>query len=223
MKDKLSETSYILIADNNPIFKAGVRSLLNGANSNIKIVGEADEVEDITERVKQVQPDVVLLDMTIAKGEGGFEVLEKICTGADSPNVIVMTSESDINPIIQSLSNGAVGVVTKDVTATELRQVVNRAAQNQRALSAAIVDILVDYLLEQETAPLNYDPVATQSLTERELEVFNLMAQGLPNKEIAEHLSLCLGTVKSHASNIMGKLRVNNRAQVALLAAGQLS
>src|SRR6185436_14201956 len=100
--------------------------------------------------------------------------------------------------------NGAVGVVTKDVTATELRQVVNRAAQNQRALSAAIVDILVDYLLEQETAPLNYDPTATQSLTERELEVFNLMAQGLPNKEIAEHLSLCLGTVKAHASNIMG-------------------
>jgi DNA-binding NarL/FixJ family response regulator len=134
-----------------------------------------------------------------------------------------MTEENHITHITQSLGNGAVGMVTKDVSATELRHVVNRAAQRQWALSSTIVNVLVDYLLQQDAAPSNYDPAVIKSLTERELEVFNLIAQGLPNKEVAERLSLQLGTIKSHASNIMSKLQVNNRAQVALVAAGQLS
>ena len=221
MKEKMSETNHILIVDNNPIFKAGIRSLLNGTNSGIKIVGEADKDEDVLGLVKQMQPNVVLLDIAIAKGEGEFEILGDICTGEDATNVVVMTSESEITPIIQSLSHGAVGVVTKDVTATELRQAVYRAAQRQRALSSAIVDVLVEYLLEREASPFSYDLTTIQSLTDRELEVFNLLALGLPNKEIADRISLSLGTVKSHTSNIMSKLQVSNRAQVVLLATGR--
>lgn len=218
----MSQITHVLIADNNPIFRAGVRSFLNGTNSSIKIVGEADEGENIPELIKQRQPDVVLLDISLVQKEGELDMLGQICTAEDSPNVVVMTAENDISHITQSLSNGAVGVVTKDVTAPELKQVVNRAAHRQRALSSTLVEVLVDYVLQQETAPLNCNAAGIGSLTGRELEVFNLMAQGLSNKEIAERLSLSLGTVKSHASNIMGKLQVNNRAQVALLAAGQL-
>ncbi|MCL4300618.1 MAG: response regulator transcription factor [Anaerolineae bacterium] len=218
----MSHITHVLIADNNPIFRAGVRSFLNGTHSSIKIVGEADEGENIPELIKERQPDVVLLDISLVQKAGELDMLGQICRAEDSPNVVVMTEENDITHITQSLSHGAVGVVTKDVTAPELKQVVNRAAQRQRALSSTVVDVLVDYVLQQETAPLNYGPVTIESLTERELEVFNLVAQGLSNKEIGERLSLSLGTVKSHTSNIMGKLQVNNRAQVALLAAGQL-
>lgn len=223
MKEKSTEATHVLVADNNSIFRAGIRSLLDGNNLSIKIVGEADSGAEIMDLIEQRQPDVVLLDSCIARGAGEFDLLEEICSGEDSPNVIVMTPESDITPIIQSLSSGAVGVVTKDVTATELKQVVQRAAQKQRALSQTIVNVLVDYLLKREISPLSCDLTAIQSLTDRELEVFNHMAQGLANKEIAEHLSLSVGTVKSHISNIMGKLPVNNRAQLALLAASQLS
>ena len=80
----------------------------------------------------------------------------------------------------------------------------------------------MDYLLKREIASFSYDLTDIQSLTGRELEVFKLMAHGLANKEIAERLSLSVGTVKAHTSNIMSKLQVNNRAQVALLAANQL-
>ena len=85
------------------------------------------------------------------------------------------------------------------------------------------IKILVEHLLHRASAPLGSHPAVIESLTDRELEVYTLVAQGLSNKEIAERLSLCLGTVKSHVSNILGKLQVNNRAQLALVAVGQFS
>lgn len=223
MNDNAVEKIHILIADNNPIFRAGICSFFNGANSKIRIVGEADSGEDILEQIKRVVPDVVLLDSALIRSDGEWNLLCQICADVDAPHVIIMVVECEFTQICQSLFNGAIGMVTKDVAAVELRQLVWQAAQGQRALSSTIVEILLDYLLRREIFPLQGQPAVVETLTDRELEVYSLVAQGLPNKEIAERLSLCLGTVKSHVSNILAKVQVNNRAQLALTAVGQFS
>jgi NarL family two-component system response regulator LiaR len=218
----LTKPIHVLIVDNNPVFRAGISSLLTGADSGIKIVGEVESNEDVLKLIKQTQPHVMLMDISLARGKGEFDVLSQICVCERHPSVVIMIEKDDIGHIIQSLLSGAIGVVTKNVTADELRQAVYRAVQGQYAFSPAIIAILVDYLLQHEVSPSSYDLAAIKSLTDREREVFNLMAEGLSNKEIADCLSLCLGTVKSHVSNILGKLQVNSRAQaVVLLATGQ--
>lgn len=223
MKDNLSEEIYVFVVDNNPIFRAGISSFLKKANSEIRIVGEAEEGEDVLEGIKDTSPHIVLLDSSLINHDSEWNLLCQICAGEDAPNVIVMAVEDDFAQIIQVLFNGAVGVVTKDVSAAELRQLVAQAAQGCRALSSTIVHVLVNHLLQRESSPLNCHPAVIESLTEREVEVYSLVAQGLSNKEIAERLSLCLGTVKSHVSNILAKVQVNNRAQLALIATGQFS
>lgn len=219
----MTKPIHVLIADNNPVFRAGISSFLVGVDSGIKVVGEAESNEDVLKLIKQTHPHVILMDISLANGKGEFDVLSQICASESHPGVVIMIEkDDDISHLIQSLLRGAIGVVTKNVTADELRQAVDRAVQGQYAFSPAIIAMLVDHLLRPEVSPSSYDMAAIKSLTDREREVFNLMAQGLSNKEIADCLSLCLGTVKSHVSNILDKLQVNSRAQaVVLLATGQ--
>lgn len=211
----------ILIADNNPLIRAGLGKFLKEAKE-INVVGEANSCETTLNLVKELQPDIVLLDISFCQESRNFGFIDQLRQHNDSGRVVLMIDQCQIAIIVQALIKGALGVTTRDISGDELAWVVSQVARHQRSLSSVVVNTLIDYLLQNGIPAIDDSSKILEVLTQREQEVFKLLAQGLSNQEIAEQLSLSPSTVKSHTSNILSKLGLNNRAQIVLLATGKL-
>lgn len=206
----MSEAIRVLIADDHPLFREGITSSL-GQDANIAVVAQATSGEQALEFAFNLQPDVVLLDVSMP-GMGGIDAAEKIAANLPATRIIMLTVEENDDVLLSALKAGAHGYVLKGVSASELRTIVKRIADGE----AYITPRLASKMLLEFSRPRQPD-IFTE-LTIRELEILDLLSEGLGNKAIADRLHLAEKTVKHHMTKILQKLQVHSRTEAALLA-----
>ncbi|HEY3058117.1 MAG TPA: response regulator transcription factor [Chloroflexota bacterium] len=206
----------VLIADDHPLFRDGLRSLLEARG--IDVVGEAKNGREAVEQSKRLRPDVVLMDLNMP-GVGGLDATRLISAEQTNVKVVVLTASEDDANLFEAIKSGAQGYLFKNLDSNEFFRLLEGVARGEPALTPGLARKLLGEFA-RPAAPAQ--PAATneaQSLTEREREVLNLLVQGVTsNRELAERLVVTENTVKYHLRNILDKLHVQNRAQVVAYA-----
>ena len=208
----MSAPLRLLIADDQPLMRAGFRAVLE-ATGDMEVVGEAGDGEAAVELARRVHPDVVLMDIRMPRLDG-IEATRRL-TGH---RVLILTTFGLDDYIIDALRAGASGFILKDVPTEELVHAVRVIAAGEALLSPAVTRRLLDRVGRRLPASATTAPAAFAELTEREREVFELLARGLSNAEIAELLVVGDATVKTHVSNVLTKLGLRDRVQAVVLA-----
>ncbi len=207
----------VLLADDQALLRAGFRVLLDSA-ADIEVVGEASDGAEAVRLVRQVGPDVVLMDIRMP-GVDGLEATRRIGADQDLAHVkvlILTTFEAD-DYVYQALQAGASGFLVKDTEPAELLQAVRVVARGDSLLSPGVTRRLIADIVARPPRPMA-PPAVLAVLTEREREVLTLVAGGLSNEQIAARLFLSPLTAKTHVSRAMTKLGVRDRAQLVVLA-----
>ncbi|MFA9403858.1 MAG: response regulator [Anaerolineales bacterium] len=210
-KDKMSNPIRILIVDNHAVVREGLRSFIQ-IQSDMDVVGEAADGLEAVKKALELEPDVILMDIVMPEldGIGAIEQLDQ----ADCPSrVLVITSFAEDDQIFPAIKAGALGYLLKDSSPQELIQAIRDVHRGEPSLHPMIALKLMNEVNREQELPPTEDP-----LTERELDVLKLIAQGYSNREISEQLSLSERTVGKYASNILDKLHLANRTQAALYA-----
>jgi DNA-binding NarL/FixJ family response regulator len=203
----------ILIADDHPLFRMGMRALLSSMD-DVEVVGEATRGQEALELATTLQPDVILMDLQMPDG-GGITATRQIMAASPHIHILVVTLFQDDDSVFAALRAGARGYVLKDTDEDEMVRAIRAVAGGEAIFSPAIATRLIDFF----AAPRPVAPKAVfPELTEREREILSLIAQGESNAEIAARLVLSLKTVRNHVSNIFSKLQVADRVQAAIRA-----
>ncbi|MFJ5219681.1 response regulator [Streptomyces sp. NPDC088354] len=205
-------TIRVLLADDQAMVRTGF-SLILGAEDDIEVVGEAKDGVQALELSRQLNPDVVLMDIRMPRMDGLQALRELNRAGAAAPKVVVVTTFDDDAYVYEALNSGACGFLLKDSGPVLLTEAV-RAAHSGEALVSPAITVR---LLRGIQPPRTVSPAASD-LSSRETEVVRLVADGMTNAEIAAALFVSLGTVKTHLGNIQTKLAARNRVEIALWA-----
>lgn len=200
----------ILLVDDHPLFRQGVAYTLS-REPDFTVVGEASNGRQAVEMARSLQPDVVLLDITMPEGDG-LATAAKIAADAPTARIVMLTASEDGDDLVTAMKVGARGYVVKGAGATEVVAAVRAVAAGEAYITPKMAGNL---LLEMTQKPAR-DPL--EELTEREREVLALLVQGLTNREIGEQLSLAEKTVKHYVTAVLQKLHVRSRLEAALLA-----
>ena len=207
-------TIRILLIDDHTLFRSGIRALLQ-RQSDFEIVDEAaDGVEGI-KRAKQHRPDVILLDLNMP-GLSGLEALQLLVEDLPDSAVIVLTVSEEAEELATALRSGARGYLLKNIETEALTSAIRRAAAGEPVISDAMTAKLVQQFRAPSPAPARLDDTAR--LTAREREIVQGLARGESTKEIARDLGVAESTVKIHVQNILKKLNLASRVQVAVYA-----
>ena len=204
----------LLIADDHPIVRKGLRALMED-QPDIQVIAEAADGQEAVERARQFKPDVILLDLMMP-GKDGLYAIGEIKRELPDARILVLTSYFEDDQVFPAIKAGALGYLLKDSAPQELLQAIRDIARGQSALHPAIALKVIRELNHPSALPPTSDP-----LTERELEVLTLLGQGMSNAEIAARLTISERTVGTHISNILGKLHLASRTQAALYALKQ--
>ena len=205
----------VLIADDHPVVRIGLRNMLQ-ADNQMRIVAEAKDGAEALNMVRTLRPDILLLDLAMPRMPG-MEALRELTSESITTRTIVLTGLVDKRQILEALQLGARGVVLKDAVVEHLSACIRAVMQGQYWLDGRPVQNLVQVLhdLTAQTAPPSRK---TFGLTGRELEVVTLITEGSTNKHIAVTFGISEETVKRHLTNIFNKLGVGNRLELALFA-----
>jgi DNA-binding NarL/FixJ family response regulator len=203
----------VLIADDHAAFRGGLRALLETA-TDIVVVGEAATGAAATSAAATRQPDVVLMDVNMP-GMDGVEATRRIVDASPHVAVLVLTMHDDDETVFAALRAGARGYLLKGTQRAELLRAVRAAAAGEAIFGPTIARRLMAYFARP--AP-RVDPAAFPELTDRELEILELVARGLSNPTITAELGLSPKTVRNHVSNIFAKLQVRDRAEAIVRA-----
>lgn len=204
----------LLLVDDHALFRSGIRLLLQ-MEADFEIVGEAADGLEAVKAAHQLGPDIVLLDLNLP-GLSGLEALRLIKEDRPGCVVLMLTVSEDANELTAALRSGADGYVLKNVEATYLVEAIHRVLNGESVVSPALTSKLVEQLRESGKA---IEIVRESSvLTPREREVIAFLARGESNKAIARHLDLSESTVKIHVQNILKKLGLSSRVQIAIYA-----
>jgi DNA-binding NarL/FixJ family response regulator len=201
---------HILLVDDHPLFREGVAHSL-AATDDFVVVGEAGSGEEALSLAAALQPDMVLLDVSMP-GMGGIAAAEKLSVSLPGVRIMMLTVAEDPECLLAALKNGAHGYVLKGVSAAELRRIAASVADGEAYVTPALAaELLVEF---SRARPQD----ALSSLTPRESGVLELLSRGLTNREIGEHLHLAEKTVKHHMTSILQKLHVRSRTEAVALA-----
>ena len=198
----------VLVADDHGVVRKGLRTFLS-LDSELEIIGEASDGEEAVKMAHNLRPDVVLMDIKMPKMDG-IAATAAIRRELPDTEVIALTSVLEDASVVGAVRAGAIGYLLKDTEADELCRAIKAAAAGQVQLSPQAAARLMREVRTPEESP--------ETLSERENDVLALLAQGYSNKDIAQDLDLSEKTVKTHVSNILGKLNVPSRTQAALYA-----
>ncbi|HZG47579.1 MAG TPA: response regulator transcription factor [Allosphingosinicella sp.] len=207
----------VVLVDDQTLVRQGVRGLLELV-PDIEVVGEACDGEEALEKVPELKPDVLLLDIRMPRLDG-IAVLEALSKADALPPTLVLTTFDDGDAAIAAIKAGAKGLMLKDVSLQDLAAAIRALADNKTAFQPAITDSLMSAIRRGPSEPA--DTYASESLTVREREVLHLICAGYSNREIADLLALAEGTVKNHVSNLLLKLDARDRTRAALKALQQ--
>ena len=203
----------LVVVDDHVLFRRGLAELLR--ESGFRVVAEAGDGADALPVVQRERPDVVVMDLSMPR-VSGIEATQQIVATCPGIAVLVLTVSPNEDDVLDALTAGASGYLLKDAGAEEIARAVRAAAAGDSALSPRVAARLVER--ERQRARQRPATSLAADLSERELEVVRLIAQGLANDEIAERLYLSPKTVKNQVSAILVKLGVENRVQAAVLA-----
>ena len=205
-----ADTLRVMLVDDHAIVREGLRALLE-EEAHVQIIGEASNGDEATEMAARLKPNLVLIDLKMP-GMSAPDAIRVIRARNPATQVLVLTSYVDDEQVQAVLGAGALGYVLKDVAKSELLRAMATVSKGEPWLHAEAQRLIVNRIRR----PAQLDPM--ELLTERERSVLKLIAQGKSNREISKSLSLTEGTVKGYVSNILAKLKLEDRTQAALLA-----
>ena len=211
----------ILIADDHAVVRSGLHSILE-MEGDLVVVGEASDGHQALALAQELLPDIVLMDIKMGDWDG-VTATRRIRNSVPSTRVIVLTNHDQDELVFSSIRAGASGYLLKEVTAAQLGNAIRTVADGFSLIYPSIATRVLDEFGRLRAAPLAESSVGTDDegyhdLTARERQVLQLIAQGRSNKEIGGELGIGERTVKTHVSNIFGKLELTDRTQVALYA-----
>jgi NarL family two-component system response regulator LiaR len=206
-----TKTIRVLIADDHPIIRDSLRTLIE-TEPNLKLVGEAVDGEEAVRKTLKLKPDVILMDLVMPVKDG-LQAISEIKNALPEVSILVLTSFSDEDKVFPAIRAGALGYLLKDSSPQELLKAIYDVHRGEASLHPSIAL----QLIREINRPSDLPPVENP-LSERELEVLKLLAQGLTNQEIATRLVRSEWTIRTHVRNILGKLHLANRTQAALFA-----
>ena len=198
-------------ADDHALVRGGVRGLLL-TEAGMDLVGEAGNGSEAVEKVLALQPDVILLDLHMPE-KGGVEAISEIKQAFPEARILVLTSFASDEDVFPAIKAGALGYVLKDSSPQALLKAIRDVYEGQPSLDPTVAQKVMQELRQPARHPLTDEP-----LTQREMEILKLVAEGLTNQEIADRLVVSERTVRAHVSNILAKLHLANRTQAALYA-----
>ena len=209
----------IVIADDHPIFREGLKYLL-GTQEDFQLLAEVGNGDDVLDTIEKLQPDILLLDLRMP-GTHGLVVLERLqATKISSTKVIVLTASEDKNEFVQAMKLGTSGIVLKQSPTDLLLKSIRKVYAGEIWLdSNTTAAVIRQFATGDEESPGDSNRVRGRSpLSQREREIVSLVAQGFKNKEMAEKMFISEQTVKNHLHNIFDKLGVSDRLELALYA-----
>jgi len=201
----------VLITDDHSIVRKGIRALL-ATESDIEVVGEAGDGAEAAAQAQALHPDVILMDLVMPKVDG-IEATRRILAQQPGMRILVLTSFAADDKVFPAIKAGALGYLLKDSGPDELVQAIHQVHRGEPSLEPSIARKVLLELSQPPKTPLTAEP-----LTGREVDVLRLVAQGRSNRDIADELVITEMTVRTHVSNILGKLHLASRTQAALYA-----
>jgi len=204
-----------MLADDHIMVREGIKCLLE-CDKDMEVIAEADDGLECINKLKLVNPDVLLLDLSMPN-MNGFEVLEEIKKRKSSLKVLILTVHGEGEYFINAINNGADGYILKQSDAKELKNAINIVLKGESYIQSSLLPIL-DYRISENKKEGLKDNDKLELLTKREKEILIQIAEGMLNKEIAVHLNISERTVKNHISNIFKKINVADRTQAAVFA-----
>jgi len=207
----MTETIRVLIAEDHAVVREGLRLLIT-SEPGMEVIGQASDGVEAVQMAHALRPDVLLLDLVMPR-KNGIEAIGEIKQENLEARILVLTSFAEDDKVFPAIKAGAQGYLLKDSSPQELLQAIRDTYQGESSLHPAIARKLVQEINRPSDLPLAEEP-----LTEREVEVLKLIAQGLSNQSIAEKLVISERTVRTHVGHILNKLHLANRTQAALYA-----
>jgi NarL family two-component system response regulator LiaR len=201
----------ILVTDDHIVVRQGIRALL-ATEPDIEVVGEAENGREAVAEAERLQPDVILMDLVMPEMDG-IEAIRRITAQQPEARILVLTSFAADDKVFPAIKAGALGYLLKDSGPEELVSAIHQVYRGESSLHPAVARKLLQELSHPPKQPPTPEP-----LTEREMEVLKLVAQGQSNQEIAEELVISEATARTHVSNILRKLHLASRTQAALYA-----
>jgi len=206
----------ILLVDDQPLFREGLRTLLS-VQPDLKVVGEAGDGEEAIKLCRTLKPAVVLMDLQMPVLDG-VEATRRLHHEQPDSRVIVLTTFDDDEMVFDGLRAGALGYLLKDAPSEKLAEAIRAAARGESFLQPSIAAKVVAEFARLTTKRSPPAQALIEPLSDREQEILALIATGATNREIGNRLFLAEGTVKNHVTNVLGKLGVRDRTQAALKA-----
>jgi len=208
----MSQPIRVLVADDHAIVRKGIRALL-ATEPGIQVVGEAQNGQQAIDCASQMQPDVILMDLVMPEMDG-IVATQHITARQPGTRILVLTSFATDDKIFPAIKAGALGYLLKDSGPHELVQAIHQVYRGESSLHPQVAR----KLLEEISNPQQTHPPTPDPLTQREVQVLRLVAQGQSNRDIAEQLVISEATARTHVSNILSKLHLASRTQAALYA-----
>ena len=207
----MTEPIRILLADDHALLRQGLRALLE-TTPEIQVAGEAGDGAEAVEKAQRLQPDVILMDLMMPRMDG-LTAIRALKQADPGTRILVLTSFDEDEKVFAAVKAGALGYLLKDSSAADLCQAIQAVHRGEPSLAP----VLAAKVMREISRPPDLPPTESP-LTEREMEVLDLVARGSSNQEIADKLVIAERTVGKHVSNILEKLHLANRTQAALYA-----
>lgn len=203
-------TCRLLLADDHALIRAGVRVMISDLEG-YEVVGEADDGSQVVEMARELEPDIILLDVSM-RDVGGLEALQLLTKHAPACKVLMLSMHTDPETVFQSLQKGAVGYLLKDAAMAELHLALRAVGRGERYLSSAIAQHVIEQALARTPVP------PSLMLTQRQIEILQLISRGASTRAIASGLGLSVKTVEAHRSQIMKRLEIHDVPGLVLYA-----
>lgn len=208
----MAEKIRVFLTDDHAIVRQGIRALL-ATEPDIEVVGEAADGREAVRGIAATEPDVVLMDLMMPEMDG-IEAIQQVRARQPQARILVLTSFQSDDKVFPAIKAGALGYLLKDSSPDDLLRAIRQVHRGESSLHPMIAL----RVLQEFSRPAGGDSALPEPLTAREVEVLQQVARGLSNQQIAERLVISEATVRTHVSNILGKLQLASRTQVALYA-----
>jgi len=210
------EAIRVLIADDHALFRRGLNMVLE-SEEGIDVVAEAEDGEDAVAKAEELAPDVVLMDVRMPR-LGGIEAARAVRDSLPSAKILMLTVSDEEEDLYEAIKAGANGYLLKEISIEEVADAIRAVVQGQSLISPSMASKLLTEFNDLVKRAEEKQQFPAPRLTEREMEVLKLVAQGMSNRDVAEALFIAENTVKNHVRNILEKLQLHSRMEAVVYA-----